>query len=184
MSCSLAAALALILLAAPPKTATAAEVVEKLARWTPPKDFPRDAANPFAKQVAGLGAAAVPALLAALDNQAQAYRDQQTAFVWLLGEIGDPRAFDRLLALFEAEKGAGARMRTGVSLGASLDPTNVSKLFARLEHLAPAIAVALLVDVTGQDLEDVAKFKAWLSVPANLEATVKSCKQRSIPQHG
>lgn len=193
MTNPLVAALALGLLAAPapqkaagpaPAAATAStpeQQVAALVAWAPPENWPRDRPNPHVRPLVTLGAAAVPALVAALGNPAQAYQDAQMQIVWMLGEIGDPRAFDALLKLWEAERRHGAKMRIGISVGACLDPANAKRLIVRLDA---ANGLPMLADITGQKLEDLVKYHAWLSVPANLEATVKSCRQRSVPQHG
>ena len=195
MTQPLVAVLALGLLAAPASKDPAAKapapaaspapspeaLVAKLVAWTPPENSPRDLGNPHVRPLVALGAAAVPALVAALANPAQRYQDAQTQVVWMLGEIGDPHAFDALLRLWEAERRHGAKMRIGISLGACLDAANAKRLIARLDA---ANGLPLLADLTGQKLEDLAKYQTWLSVPANLEVTVKNCKLRSVPQHG
>ncbi len=151
---------------------TPEQAVEKYLAWAPQG---YDVPNPYEAVIVGFGARATPAVLAALAKD-------ESGFVWILGQIGDPRAFDVLWDLFEKASNATMRMRVGFSLGSSLDESNIQRLMLKLEKLDPSVSLALLRQITRQDFEgNMQEWRAWLSNAKNLDSVVRYCKQRSIP---
>jgi hypothetical protein len=134
-----------------------------------------DCDNPYRAKVVALGSNATPFLLKALEN-----KSLETEAVYVLGQIGDPKAFSALLKTFKQERRPTAKWRVGISLGSSLSKENI-KIFTK--ELSSTEGLKILKEISSQDFgDDMKKWEEWLF--ANMQKAIEYCKERSAPLLG
>jgi hypothetical protein len=141
-----------------------------------------DQISPFYAKIISRGSNAVPALIQALGKASPEYQEKRSAFIFMLGHIGDSRAYETLLAEFVKEKRVTARRRIAISLGASLSPDLATRFPDDILSNAPQEGSAILEEVAGVDLgADAVKWREFFSNTSNLKAVIDRCRTKSKP---
>lgn len=153
------------------------ELLSAYLKWTP-ESGRLDQENPFRAKLLVLGSALTPIVETVYGPSGQAL---PLPVIWVLGEIGDPLAFDILLREYLARPS----VRTAISLGGCLGSLSASRLFA-----APFTAETtrtLLKDIYGDKWDAVKDLSADAlkdNLSNDLDAIRSNCRRRSVPQLG
>jgi hypothetical protein len=102
--------------------------------------------------------------------------------IWILGEIGNPEAFDILLEEYLARP----TERTGISLGSCLRSLSYKKLFKSTFKNEQELR-KLLMFIYGKkwnEVEHLSIEEIESNLFNNLQNIIDSCKNRSVPIHG
>jgi HEAT repeat protein len=119
-------------------------------------------------------------LIKALDHPSPAELEKQTAFIFMLGQIGDPRAYEALRDDFIRQE--GHRWRGTISLGACLTLDKVEDYVALALGDETGGALRALKETTGQDFgRDGKAWGDYLKVKGNLDSFRAKCRQYSVP---
>lgn len=158
----------------------AENLIKQFVAEPPPEGA--DRISPLYGKIVACGSNAVPTLIQALGNASPEYQEKRIDFIFILGQIGDSRAYDPLLAEFVKEKRLTARRRIAISLGASLSPKLATRFPEDILSNAPQDGPAILKELAEADLgSDSVKWREFLSNPNNLKAVIERCRTRSKP---
>ncbi len=142
-----------------------------------------DSISPYYGQIVQMGAEAVEPILAALKNDDPAYVEERLSFIYILGQIGDPRAYAALREAFlQGDGREGSKWRGMISLGSCLTKDRIDDYIALAIADATGGGMRALQEMSGQDLgADAQKWAAYLKSPESFELFRKNCRQRSAP---
>jgi len=151
-----------------------------------------DQPEPFYQDIVSLGPKAVNGLLKALASNDAAYARKRTGFIFMLGEIGDPGAYEALKDLFLKTQEYPARERIAISMASCLSPDRVSDykniIFQEFKETAEPFLIATTFNKPAtENFRAVLKYKepvawiSWFQEGDNLENTIKRCRNLSKP---
>jgi len=144
-----------------------------------------DCQSPFFNKIAEKGPESVQPLLKALNNQDALYVRERLSFIYLLGEIGDVRAYTALRSIFvdnkQDEKQSG-KWRVAISLGACLPGENIDDYITLAVQDQTGGALQALREMSGQDFgQNKEQWAEYLKRDGNLDLFRAACRQRSKP---
>lgn len=151
-----------------------------------------DCESPFYYKIAAKGSESVSSLLEAIDNQDPLYVEHRWAFIYLLGMIGDSKAYPALRAISvenknheNKERQKSTKWRLTISLGACLGDENIVDFVNLAVQDATDGALQALVEMSGQDFgRNKEQWVEYFKAADHLESFRAACRQRSAPIHG
>ena len=152
-------------------------------------DNKADCLSPFYFKIAGKEVEAVQPLLEALDNQDSLYVEHRLDFIYLLGMIGDAKAYSALRAIFFKNKDdenkwhqETDRWRLAISLGACLGEESIDDFVDLVVQDTTGGALRALREMSGQDFgQNKEQWVEYLKTTGHLEVFRATCRQRSVP---
>jgi len=148
-----------------------------------------DCLSPFYFKIAGKGAEAVQPLLEALDNPGSLYIEHRLSFIYLLGMIGDVKAYSVLRAIFLNSKEdedkwhpEANKWRLAISLGACLGEESIDDFVDLVIQDMTGGALRALRETSGRDFgQNKEQWVKYLKMTGQLEVFRAACRQRSVP---
>ncbi len=142
-----------------------------------------DSISPYYGQIVQMGVEAVEPLLAALKNDDPSYVEERLAFIYILGQIGDQRAYVALRdEFFHGDGTEGFKWRGMISLGSCLTEDRIDDYIVLALEDTTGGGVRALREMSEQDFgADAQQWAAYLKIPGSLELFKKNCRQRSAP---
>jgi HEAT repeat protein len=144
-----------------------------------------DCQSPFFNKIAEQGIASVQPLLNALNDRDLLYAQHRLDFIYLLGEIGDARAYTALRDILlgnQRDEDQSGKWRVAISLGACLDEENIDDYVALAVQDQTGGVLKALREMSGQDFgQNIEQWVEYLKRDGNLDLFRAQCRGRSKP---